>query len=126
MQDAEAQAAARKVDEPAPQKAPVGFLSSNKDSWLQLFLNKYLFSVVYSLPGKAVIISIVIAGIVLGAVGIVRPLPTLKYLYFVSSLVCQPSAPLAHPCRLATRAVLCCASRPAETRAAVAPFWVRF
>lgn len=75
MQDAEAQVAARKVDEPEAKKVPVGFLSSNKDSWLQLFLNKYLFSVVYSLPGKIIIICIVIAGVILGAVGIVRPPP---------------------------------------------------
>eukprot|EP00892_Ulva_mutabilis_P004763 jgi/Ulvmu1/2659/UM014_0114.1 len=78
----EAQTAARKGDEAARGKTPVGFLSSNKDSWLQLFLNKYLFSIVYSAPGKAAIFCIVIAGIVLGAVGITRldeglPLSTL-------------------------------------------------
>lgn len=65
----------RKGDENIAAKTPVGFLSSNKDSWLQLFLNKYLFSVVYSLPGKVTIIAIVIVGIVLGSVGIVRPRP---------------------------------------------------
>lgn len=64
-----------KVDDASARKIPVGFLSSNKDSWLQLFLNKYLFSVVYSLPGKIVIVGIVICGVILGAIGIVRPPP---------------------------------------------------
>lgn len=60
------------TDPSAVQSVPVGILSSNKDSYLQLVLNKYMLPAILSPIGKLVIVGLVIATSVLGGIGVSR------------------------------------------------------
>ena len=53
-------------------KLPVGFLSASKDSYLQLLLNRYVVPVLFHPAGKAICTLIVVAMVVLGAIGATR------------------------------------------------------
>ena len=51
---------------------PVGILSSSKDSYLQKLLNNYVIPALLSTVGKLVIVLLVVALAVLGAIGVTR------------------------------------------------------
>jgi hypothetical protein len=57
---------------PSDNKLTVGFLSSSKDSWLQIFLNRVLVPLLLYPVGQVAILSLLVAGLVSGGVGISR------------------------------------------------------
>lgn len=57
---------------PKPKSIPVGILSSSKDSYLQLFLNRFVLPALLNPIGKLVIVLLVVALAVVGGIGVSR------------------------------------------------------